>query len=446
VQVQNYQLGKDLQSNLGSSKTRHGEAAEKLEVRARNKQHILEGQDASAHSETDRTHQQVDIYDNGNAYQVKCCESPAATLQNMLDKDYRGVKKIVPGEQYDEIMRLAAKKSEVYKQKAEECKKSGDLEGYNKYKEKADKCDDILKTSESSMSSRQEAIKASQHPTAAAMKFVVSDAVEAGVKAGATAMVVSGVISGVTNAFEVIDGNKSFDEAAGDTVKAMGKAAATGMAYGTATSLIQGTAGVAAQHIVKDEVAKQALNNIANSNAVTYVLVATVEYTKTLKMYFDGKIEKKDMLIRVGDTTVGMAGSIAGGAIGSAFGPVGTVIGSTVGYLAATAFYHSVIEVIQLNSMAEEYEKIIPLLKESQGEMIKARKKFEEICYKYRVARFEKVSAAMDMLDQSIDTDDVDSFLMGLNTIVSYYGKSLLYTDFDKFDRDMRDETFVLTI
>lgn len=446
VQVQNYQLGKDLQSNLGRPDTRHGEAAEKLEVRARNRQHLLRGEETSARSETNRIDPKADIYDNGNTYQVKFCKTPEATLQSMLEKDYRGVKKIVPKEQYEEIMELAGQRRDRYNQKASECKKNGDLEGYNKYREKADKCDDILKTSEPSMTSRDAAIKAAKHPTAAAMGYVVSDAVEAGVKAGATAAVVSGVISGITNVVEVWEGNKTFDEAAGDTAKAVGKSALAGAAYGTVTPLIQGTSGVVAKNIVEDGAAKQVLNGIAKSDSVTYVLVATVEYTKTLKMYFDGKIDKKEMLIRVGDTTVGMSGSIVGGVIGSAAGPIGTIVGSTLGYLATTAFYHSVIEVIQLKSLATEYERIIPLLKEAQEEMLKAREEFETICYEYRMARFEKVSAAMDILDKSIDSDDVESFLTGLNTIVSYYGESLLYTDFNVFDRDMREDSFVLKI
>ena len=138
IQTQNYQLGKDLQSNLGSPKTKHGEAAEKLEIRARNKNHILKNEEASSRSETNRIHKQIDIYDGNDAYQVKFNKTPADVLRDLTceENDYRGVKKIVPKEHYDELIELANKEAAKCEQKALECKKNGDLENYNKYKEK----------------------------------------------------------------------------------------------------------------------------------------------------------------------------------------------------------------------------------------------------------------------------------------------------------------------
>lgn len=441
-------MGKALSSNLGRANTQHGEAAEKLEVRARNKNHILKNEETSAENEKNRFHTSSDIRDGNSTYQLKFCKTPEETLNAFLDlkHDYSKTEKMVPEEQYERIMELLEKRIRLYSNKATRCKEKGDLDGYKRNKERLRRCKDLRNTLKPSSKgvTRNAAVNAANHPGFYTAKTIVVDAISAGLQAGGVAAVVSGTVQGFNDICAILDGKMSTKEAIKDVSLVMAKVGGITTAYAAGGALVKGVAKEGVKHIA-NESSKQVLTKIANTNSVIYIAMATIQYTKVLVKYFNGEIEKERMLIGIGDTTVGLAGSLIGGMVGEAIGgPIGSVIGSTIMSMACTAFYHSVVELIQLKSVAKHADELIPLLKEAQFEAEKAIKNFEETCNLSRIIRKEWIKSTLLEMNNAIQEKNIDSFIGSLETLMTVYGEYEIYTDVNVFKEDLLSEKEIL--
>ncbi len=447
IHTENYKFYKDIQSNVGSPNTQHGEAAEKIEVRNRNVKHIKNNESASARSETNRIHTTTDIYDNNEAYQMKYCKTAEATLDSLIDSkhDYRGVKKIVDPDLYDDVIKLADKRIELYEKKAQACKSKGDTEGYKKYKDKIDRCKDVKQTTEPGLTSRPLSEFAAKHPKLTSAAFVIKDANSAGVQGGLTGAAVTSVLQGANNILDFIDNKIELSEAIINTAKAATNAAVKGYAYGVTGSLISSGIGVAAEKIT-DEALKTTIKNFAGSSGPTYILVASIEFSKCIANYCKGNLSKQELLEQVGETSIGLAGSYIGGMVGSIGGSIGQIIGSTLGYIVTTSLFRGITEARKMKELAAYYNQIGPLLEKAKEELVQARKEFENICFSLRLERFNLLKESFDGIENAILNSNTDVFLSSLNTIFTVYGEGLRYHSFDEFDKDMLDDSMPITI
>lgn len=450
VLVEDYTLGKNLKTNVGKPSTQHGEAAEKIEVNLRNKQHILKGESERAGFPKSRIDEKEDFYDGKDRFQAKFYKDAKATLGAfMSDKhDYSDMKKLIPNEQMDEFMELLNKKIMELEQLCKENKANGNMEEYEENLKKLKKARNIKKTvvGSSKGNQRKDAVFAAKHPKLFTAKVVVQDSVEAGVKAGAVAACVTATTQSFLAFCDVIDGKMDGTDAVFEVLGATGKSFAVGAAYGTANTLASSVIKEGTKNVT-NEVGKNVLNGIADSNAIVYVAVASISYGKTINAYANGVIAKEDMLIQVGNTTVGLVASIAGNAIGfAAGGPVGAVIGATIANIALGALYRGVVEVYQLNEMADKCSEVLPMIKEAQIELENAIVQFESICKLYRVARYEQVALSWRKMCDSIMDNSINEFMSGLTDIMSIYGKCEFYTDVNEFKHDVLDKEKVIMI
>jgi hypothetical protein len=167
---------------------------------------------------------------------------------------------------------------------------------------------------------------------------------ETGLNAGRTAMMLTAAISTVDNIKGVFNGELSPQEAFVDVAGDTGKAGA--MAYGVAfvSSKVASTMLASGNKLFQ---------SLGKANVPSVAISFGIDSYRSVIDYAQGEIGGTELAKDLGESAVGVAGSMAGAlkgaAAGTVAGPVGTVagglVGGMVGYAMATGAYATAIEV-----------------------------------------------------------------------------------------------------
>lgn len=436
----------------GSDRQKHGEAVEFKEIHDRNVNAIKEGRDAQARAADSKTDPKVDFYDGDTAYQSKFLSNDSTgtkTFKEFYDGEYNGLKKIVPKGMGDKVRAVAKTQEKAYKDKALECKKNGDMDGYRENLKNAKKCKEIANTIEESNLTTEDAKQLISKRYKQAVISIAKDAHEAGMKGAAAAATVTSVLSGATNMYSVLKGDKELADAIIDTAKKTSVAALKGYGITSGGSLlasglkVAATAAGSAGYVATQGV----LQNIASSSAPTMIIVGTIELTKSINSYAKGEITGKELGIELGEKAVGMTASYIGGTVGTAIaGPVGGAILGMASYMISTAFYKGIFESIQIAKTAAEMTRLIPLFDAAYNELQKARLEFEKAMYESRVQRLSLVKSAYENMEKTVYNCDFNGFNASLSNLLDVFAKGLKYHNQVDFDRDMLDDNCTILI
>ena len=442
----------------GSYKQKHGGAAERQQVHDSNVDKIKKGQSPDTRLSESGIDSSVDIMEGDTPYQMKFAKNAQKTYHEYMKKDtYGGVKKYCPKGQAKEIKSIAKQNAKEYEKKANECKKNGDINGYEKNMELSKKAADIAATIEDSSVEYNQSKEIIANKTKDAVLNVAKDCHNAGVEAAKSGAMISAVFSGGQNLISVFKGEKEFADAMIDTVKTTAVSAAK--AYTTSSGATLLATGAQQASVALSNVAQSAANSavsaaasnvssvmnaFSKSSAPAMVIVGAVEFTKSVYKYSQGEMTKEELGIELGRKTVGIVSStLAGTAAAALFAPLGPLAPfagaavSMVVYSVTTAFYDSVVETIKLAKRREEIQRLTVMYHEAYEQLCQAR--HELLGFLSHQVQLRK-SITEDSL-RNIETAIFDGDLMKLNNnlgrIFDIYADGLLFKNKSEFDKAM---------
>jgi len=250
--------------------------------------------------------------------------------------------------------------------------------------------------------------------------------------AGVTALTVSGIM----NVVSVIKGEKSGEEAIGDTIKTSGKAAVTGYAMGGGMTVLS--------HTLSNS-SSQFIQGLIKSNVPGKVITAITVTGETLKKWGDGEITTQECLIELGDKGLNMATMGYSMAVGQSLIPipiVGGAVGALVGSMLTSGLYNKFINDLRTKQM--EHEERIRIIAECQ-ELIKQTKAFRNELENYLENYFKEYRECFNMALSSMrfayQAGDAEGMIISANEITRKLGGHVPYENFDGFKKYMRDDS-----
>ena len=426
----------------GSPKTKHGVAAEHLEVTKRNAADIKRGDagDIARLSES-QTDPVTDMTINGKAYQSKFYKTPQDTFDAFYKNErYDGVGKLVPKDQYNDVVKAAEKKAQYHRDQAKLCKASGDTEGYESNMKQAKRCDNIANTTESSELTSEQ----SHNAKSVVVKESLKNIGEAGLKAGGMAAATTAVISGASNFYAVVKGEKEAADAIRDTAKASAMAGVGAFGIGAGGAAFS-TGLMQLSEKIGNEALSKALESFAGGAGPTYVIVGTVEVTKSLVKYSKGELDGKGLAIELGEKALCTTVSAVVGALTAELGPV-SIAFSTAAYMATSSLYRGCIEAIRLAKTAAEARKLLPLLQSAYEDYREQTIQLKTFLKEQHQLRLDIIESSFSNMEKALLNDDLGNFNNQLSNLFDVYGKGLKFKSFDEFDCVMSDDSIPLTI
>lgn len=283
-----------------------------------------------------------------------------ACLEKLMSKDYDKyfddgkVDTIeIAKDKYDEIIdgkMVEQKRADLQKQ-LERVKVEGKEDVAENLQRKLDRLDKIDEMVKPSTVTEDEAIYATKHPKRYVAKAYAKEVAKAGNEVGMssakTAAAITFAVSTVENVQEVIDGEKAPEEAFVDVAK--DTAVSTAVAYGS--GFVSGAVATA-----MSSSSHQLIKTLGKSGVPGAVVSFGVDSYDSVIDYAQGEIDETQLAIDLGESAIGVVGSMAGSAIagavvGSVVPGAGTVVGAAaglvggmVGYAVTTEAYQTAIE------------------------------------------------------------------------------------------------------
>lgn len=337
----------------------------------------------------------IDNAGNMEKVQVKFVgEDAKACLAKLKSSDYDkyfqegAVDKIeVPKDYYDDMKQMVSKKIRSLEEQVQHVKEQGKTDAIQTKEAELERCRKIDKMLEKSTVSSDEAMEAVRHPRRYAAKLFAKDTFmesnKAGLDSAAVAASITLAVSTVDNITQVMDGKITPQEAFLDVAKDTG--AAGGIAYGTAfvsTAVAQ----------TMSSSAHQMIRALGNSGVPAVVISVGVQSFDSITDYATGVIDANELVADLAESTVQVAGSMAGAAlagatVGSVIPGAGTIVGAAagigvsmvggmVGAAVATEAYKSAVRIAapgaeKLADKAKETAmKTVELAKDSMPEVV----------------------------------------------------------------------------
>lgn len=378
------------------------------------------------------------IYVEGSGRQLKFVgEDEKSCTDKLLSKKYdkyrdADVTLEVPSDFYDGVSQRLTEKSEKLKRQIDNAEQKGNYELAEKHRTQLENVEKTKAKLRKGKLTKNEAIQARTHPMLSTAKDIHNISNRAGFEGAKNSAAICGGISAVQNFVSVVKGDKSADEAVLDTALDTGKAAAMGYATNYIGSALTG--------IMKNAPSKT-LQAITKSNLPSVVAVSVLEVGKTLAKYGKGEIDGVQCLNELGEKGTGMLASSAGAAIGQAIIPipvVGALVGSMVGYAMSTAYYNSIVSVLNEAKIAhEERIKIETECEASIAAMKEYRLQIELLVNNYMREYITVFSGALSDMEKAYYEGNADDFIKDSNKITEQLGGTATFNSKQEFDRLM---------
>lgn len=386
------------------------------------------------------------IYVEGTGRQLKFVGGNAKECcQKLLDKKFdkyrdAGVPIEIPSDFYDEVSADLSQRIDQLNKQIQNAEAKGNLALAEKHKNRLRVLEDTKKNLRKGSLTNSESLEARLHPKISVAKDIARTSHRAGIEAAKSGAAIGGGISLIRNSVAVIKGDKGVDEAVGEVV--VDTAKATGVSYATAYTgaLVKGA---------MQNAPSSYLQTLSKTNLPSTIVVTSLEIGKTLTRYARGDIDGTECLTELGEKGTGMLAASAGAAVGQVLIPipvVGGLIGSMAGYAMSSAYYNSLVSVLNEAKVAHE-ERLrieaecaasIAAIKEYQLEI-------ELVINNYLRENIEVFSKAFTEMELAYNTGDVDSFIGGTNTIVRQLGGVPLFETQEEFNELMKSNiTFEL--
>ena len=474
--ISHYKINPDYQEQ--NYKQQSGFSAELIEEARKNKQHILKGEPERTrttdgqgrHNDTQYDHIEVDGQGQeiaGSGSQMKFLKSGVdgdgdrtfQVIDNLAkDKKWDRYDTVVdiPKEDYEDALKYADKQADKLSRQAEHARKQGKEELAKKLEEEADGFQKAKERIRKSDTKKPDAMAARKNPKLFTAKEVLKDSHQAGLQAAGGAALFAGAFSIGKNIIEVLEGEKSLEEAAVEVGETTAEAGLT--AYGVGAA---GTALKAIMHTSKQEV----IRRLGTTNAPMMIVSGALEVTKSMVRYAKGELDELELLEELGEKGTGMVAAGFGASVGTAalagagaalgltgmaaaaIGTAGAIIGGMIGYQLCSVLYHGAVDTLKRERMSEERRRVLEqVAKEAIARTRRYRQDLEQYAKEAYDKREIQIEEFLEGLYQSMRHNEIDDFISRINSFGTLFGVTLQFQSFQELDEFMSDETTVLEL
>ncbi len=349
----------------------------------------------------------------------------AECFKEFLSKNYEkylknGVKMEIPKDFFGDFQKEANIKIKSLESQIAKQKSFGDFQKAAKLEEKLQKCKIIKANTRSASITKEEAIYARNHPTLSTAKDVANLSHQAGMNAMPTGALIGGGVSLVTNVWECVVNGKDPKKAIKHTAIATLKGGALSYGSAFASSSLGGLMQSSANKIIQ---------SLGKGSVPRMIVGAGVATCKVFIDYFRGKIDKAELLKRLGKANTSLLSSGAMAVVGQVLIPipvVGALIGGFVGAVLSETFFNA------LNSKKVELarQKRIEIEKECR-ESIRLLEaycnQFKEVFEQYFHETTKFFNQSFDELERALYAGDADLAIGVNNKSREWLGQELLF-------------------
>lgn len=275
-------------------------------------------------------------------------------------------------------------------------------------------------------------------------KSKLNNIAKTGHKAGVSSAKSSGVtaltISGIMNITAVINGEKTAEEAIGDTVVDAGKAAASGYIIGGGLTVVSNSLSNSSSKFI---------SALTQSNIPGKVITGVMLTADTLKRYGNGEINTQECILELGEKGLNFATAGYSMAVGQALIPipiVGAAIGALVGSTLTSQLYKQTIGILKNKEL--EHQERLRIIEECEILEKQAREfrlELESYLESYFKDYRDCFDNALSEIKTSLQAGNVDGIISSSNQITKKLGGNIYYETVDEFI-DFLDNDLALDI
>ncbi|GAA8329712.1 hypothetical protein HpNP140_04640 [Helicobacter pylori] len=351
----------------------------------------------------------------------------AECFEKFLSKDYEkyfenGVKVKIPEDFFGDFQRavntrIKSLESQIAKQKG-----LGDFQKANILERRLQKCKTIKAHTRPASITKAEAIEARLNPNLSTAKDVTRVSHQAGMNAAQTGALIGDGVSLITNVYECVANGKDPMKALKHTAIATLKGGALSYGSAFASSSLGGLMQSSANKIIQ---------SLGKGSVPAMIVGACVANATILGRYISGKIDKTELLKRLGKANATLISSGAMAVAGQALIPipvVGALIGGLVGATLSETCLNALLKAREEAKLARQ--RRIEIEKECR-EIIKHleayQNQFKEVFEKYFHETTKFFNQSFNELERASYTSDVDLAIAVNNKSREWLGQKALF-------------------
>ncbi len=270
---------------------------------------------------------------------------------------------------------------------------------------------------------------------------IYTEAYKAGKEGAINAASMTALMSTMNNIVDVIKGNRKPEDALKNIAEDTIKAGATGFALTGTLSVVGHSLSNSSSEFIKA---------LVKANAPAKVVTAVMATGDILCNFAKGKISSAECIVQLGER--GTAAVVASYAtvVGQAAIPiplVGAAVGALVGTAVSGVMYSSLLKAIEEEKKsAEEYQRVKIATENAITKMEIERRNFINVTNKLFANRSNTIQDGLDKITDACMRNNFDKLTIGLNQILSSFGRALEQSTFVEFDELMNDDTRALEL
>ncbi len=379
------------------------------------------------------------IYIEGTARQLKYVGgTPEECAKKLLNKTYDKYRDAripieVPADFAEDVQEELFQQFKKVQNQLENAQRQGNIEKTDKLQKQLDRIQKTQQTLRKGKLTNAEAIEARLHPAWSTTKDIAKISNRAGIQGAGIAAAVGGGICLIQNTVSVIKGDKTPQDAILDTSVSAVKAAATGYANASIGTAVKGA---------MQNAPSKYLQSLSQTNLPATIVVSAIEIGKTLARYGTGEIDGTQCLTELGEKGTGMLAASAGAAVGQVLIPVpvvGGLIGGMVGYAMSTAYYNSLVTVLNEAKIAHEERLRIEIeCQEAVQAMTEYQMQIKIAVHNYLHEYVSVFTNAFAEMELSYSRGDTDGFISGANSITRQLNGKPLFESKEECDALMK--------
>ena len=249
----------------------------------------------------------------------------------------------------------------------------------------------------------------------------------AGLSGAKNAAGTAATISGISNIVDLIQGNKSTEDALKNVIQDSGSAAVSGYVN---------TAGLTAINHTLTSSSSSFLKALGNNNIPGKILTIVNVTGETTYKYAKGEITTEECIQQLAGNGISFFGSCKGAVIGQTTIPipiVGSAVGAFIGGTLCSQFYDSILKNMEYENEQQriETEKYIQQMVNEAVKRYEQQKKEQELQFK------EKIYTVYNSISTVADVYNTINMLIGTDTF-SHLKRNMEWKEFEHQDRERR--------
>ena len=243
--------------------------------------------------------------------------------------------------------------------------------------------------------------------------------------------IIGGSISLLTNAFAVAQNKKSLGDAAKDVAGDTGKAAVLGYVTASTGAAIKG---------VMQQSSNATLRTLSGTAAPVLALNICLSLGSSITRYVNDEITEAQLLEEIGEKGAGMLSSGMYAALGQLVIPipfVGAAVGGMIGYTLSSMFYQAALGAAKQADAAKANLARVREIETAAREEIDGQRATLDAFMRKELPELHRQTEQLFAAIDARDVDDVDAFVVAINSYAELLGAELRFKSITEFDTFM---------